>query len=59
MKLKRKLRTSNFFKVHPQIFSKTFFQEVPEIYEGTIEIKSVARDPEVEQNLCILTRFFN
>ena len=25
-----------------------FTQEVPEIYEGIIEIKSVAREPEVE-----------
>ena len=35
-------------RAHPQFLAKLFFQEVPEIYEGTIEIKSVARDPEVE-----------
>ena len=28
--------------------AKLFTQEVPEIYDGIIEIISVARDPEVE-----------
>ena len=32
-------------RAHPQFLAKLFFQEVPEIYEGTIEIKSVSRDP--------------
>ncbi len=32
-------------RAHPQFLSKLFFQEVPEIYEGTIEVKSVSRDP--------------
>ena len=30
-----------------------FFQEVPEIYEGTIEIKSVARDPGSRAKICV------
>ena len=30
---------------HPQFLAKLFFQEVPEIFEGVIEVKSVARDP--------------
>lgn len=30
---------------HPQFLAKLFTAEVPEIYDGTIEIKSVARDP--------------
>ncbi len=30
---------------HPQFMAKLFAQEVPEIYDGVIEIKSVARDP--------------
>ncbi len=30
---------------HPQFLARLFSQEVPEIYEGIIEIKSVARDP--------------
>ncbi|MEN8236096.1 MAG: transcription termination factor NusA [Pseudomonadota bacterium] len=32
-------------RTHPQFMAKLFTQEVPEIYDGTIEIKSVARDP--------------
>jgi N utilization substance protein A len=32
-------------RAHPQFLAKLFFQEVPEISEGIIEIKSVARDP--------------
>ena len=30
---------------HPQFMAKLFTQEVPEIYDGIISIKSVARDP--------------
>lgn len=30
---------------HPEFMSKLFMQEVPEIYDGIIEIKAVARDP--------------
>jgi len=30
---------------HPQFMAKLFAQEVPEIYDSIIEIKSVARDP--------------
>ena len=33
--------------------AKLFFQEVPEIYEGTIEIKSVARDPGSRAKICV------
>ena len=32
-------------RTHPNFMSKLFAQEVPEIYDGIIEIKSVARDP--------------
>ena len=32
-------------RAHPQFLARLFFQEVPEIYEGVIEIKSVSRDP--------------
>src|SRR6476620_4205675 len=32
-------------RTHPQFMAKLFAQEVPEIYDGIIEIKSVARDP--------------
>ena len=30
---------------HPQFLAKLFAAEVPEIYDGTIEVKSVSRDP--------------
>ena len=30
---------------HPQFLAQLFVAEVPEIYDGTIEIKSVSRDP--------------
>ena len=32
-------------RTHPQFTAKLFAQEVPEIYDGIIEIKAVARDP--------------
>ena len=32
-------------RAHPQFMAQLFKQEVPEIYDGVIEIKSVARDP--------------
>ena len=32
-------------RTHPQFMAQLFEQEVPEIYDGVIEIKSVARDP--------------
>ena len=40
-------------RAHPQFIAKLFFQEVPEIYEGTIEIKSVARDPGSRAKICV------
>ena len=32
-------------RTHPEFMAKLFTQEVPEIYDGVIEIKGVARDP--------------
>ncbi|MPT22230.1 MAG: transcription termination factor NusA, partial [Starkeya sp.] len=32
-------------RTHPQFMAKLFGQEVPEIYDGIIEIKAAARDP--------------
>tara|TARA_B100000945_G_scaffold298338_1_gene278092 strand:- start:7466 stop:9019 length:1554 start_codon:yes stop_codon:yes gene_type:complete len=40
-------------RAHPQFLARLFFQEVPEIYEGVIEIKSVARDPGSRAKLCV------
>ncbi len=40
-------------RAHPKFMEKLFFQEVPEIYEGTIEIKSSARDPGSRAKICV------
>lgn len=32
-------------RAHPEFLKKLFEQEVPEIYEGIVEIKAVAREP--------------
>jgi N utilization substance protein A len=32
-------------RTHPQFMAKLFMQEVPEIYDGVITIRSIARDP--------------
>ncbi|MEM6650097.1 MAG: transcription termination factor NusA [Pseudomonadota bacterium] len=32
-------------RTHPQFMARLFEQEVPEVYDGVIEVKSVARDP--------------
>lgn len=32
-------------RTHPQFMAKLFMQEVPEIYDGVIHIRSIARDP--------------
>ena len=40
---------------HPQFMAKLFAQEVPEIYDGIIEIKSVARDPGSRAKIAVLS----
>ena len=42
-------------RTHPQFLSKLFFQEVPEIYEGIIVVKSVARDPGSRAKISVFT----
>ncbi len=32
-------------RTHPALIKRLFEQEVPEIYEGTVEVKSIAREP--------------
>ena len=39
-------------RAHPKFMEKLFTQEVPEIYDGLIEIKSSSKILAVEQNLC-------
>lgn len=43
-------------RTHPMFMAKLFTQEVPEIYEGLIEIKSVARDPGSRAKIAVYTR---
>ncbi len=45
--VRRELRGPQIFlsRTHPTFMAKLFSQEVPEVYDGIIEIKSVARDP--------------
>lgn len=40
---------------HPEFMAKLFMQEVPEIYEGIIEIKAVARDPGSRAKIAVQT----
>ncbi|MEM7071167.1 MAG: transcription termination factor NusA [Pseudomonadota bacterium] len=42
-------------RTHPQFMSKLFLQEVPEIYDGIIEIKSIARDPGSRAKIAVLS----
>ena len=41
---------------HPQFMAKLFGQEVPEIYDGIIEVKSVARDPGSRAKIAVVSR---
>ena len=43
-------------RTHPQFMAKLFGQEVPEIYDGIIEVKSVARDPGSRANIAVISR---
>ena len=43
-------------RTHPQFMAKLFGQEVPEIYDGIIEVKSVARDPGSRAKIAVQSR---
>ncbi len=43
-------------RTHPQFMAKLFTQEVPEIYDGIIEIKTVARDPGSRAKIGVTSR---
>ena len=43
-------------RTHPQFMAKLFTQEVPEIYDGIITIKSVARDPGSRAKIGVVSR---
>jgi N utilization substance protein A len=42
-------------RTRPEFMAKLFMQEVPEIYDGIVEIKSVARDPGSRAKIAVLS----
>jgi N utilization substance protein A len=42
-------------RTHPMFMAKLFAQEVPEIYDGVIEIKAVARDPGSRAKIAVVS----
>ncbi|NWG45447.1 MAG: transcription termination/antitermination protein NusA [Alphaproteobacteria bacterium] len=55
--VRRELRGPQIFlsRAHPQFMAKLFAQEVPEIYDGIIEVKSVARDPGSRAKIAVMS----
>ena len=55
--VKHELKGPQIFlsRSHPGFMAKLFTQEVPEIYDGVIEIKSVARDPASRAKIAVFT----
>ena len=43
-------------RTHPQFMAKLFAQEVPEIYDGIIEIMAVARDPGSRAKIAVVSK---
>ncbi len=43
-------------RAHPDFMKKLFAQEVPEIYDGVIEIKAAARDPGSRAKIGVISR---
>ncbi|MCR9257894.1 MAG: transcription termination factor NusA [Alphaproteobacteria bacterium] len=55
--VRREVRGPQIFlsRTHPQFMAKLFAQEVPEIYDGIIEIKAVARDPGSRAKIAVIS----
>ena len=53
--VRREARGQQIFlsRAHTKFMEKLFVQEVPEIYDGLIEIKSSARDPGSRAKICV------
>jgi len=53
--VRRETRGQQIFlsRAHPKFMEKLFVQEVPEIYDGLIEIKSSSRDPGSRAKICV------
>ena len=43
-------------RTHPEFMAKLFAQEVPEVYDGIVTIKSVARDPGSRAKIAVVSR---
>ena len=58
MDVRREPRGPQIFlsRTHPQFTAMLFRQEVPEIYDGVIEVKSVARDPGSRAKIAVISR---
>ncbi|WP_116091217.1 transcription termination factor NusA [Sphingomonas crusticola] len=58
MKVVRENRGPQIFlsRAHPDFMKKLFAQEVPEIYDGIIEIKAAARDPGSRAKIGVISR---
>jgi len=56
--VRREARGPQIFlsRTHPQFMAKLFAQEVPEIYDGIVEVKSVARDPGSRAKIAVISR---
>jgi len=57
-RVSREVRGAQIFlsRTHPQFMAKLFTAEVPEIYDGIIEIKAVARDPGSRAKFAVQSR---
>src|SRR5438477_6418020 len=58
MSVRREARGPQIFlsRAHPDFMKKLFAQEVPEIYDGIIEIKAAARDPGSRAKIGVISR---
>src|ERR671910_399574 len=56
--VRREARGPQIFlsRTHPQFMARLFQQEVPEIYDGIVEIKAVARDPGSRAKIGVVSR---
>src|ERR1700686_108685 len=56
--VRREARGPQIFlsRTHPQFTAKLFAQEVPEIYDGIVEVKAVARDPGSRAKIAVISR---
>ena len=58
LKVSEEVRGPQIFlsRAHPDFMKKLFAQEVPEIYDGIIEIKAAARDPGSRAKIGVISR---